>query len=93
MSFTPHHFYLLKIIAKKGFLFLEKLGYSKEDLEKLFTSLEEKGYLMKVKEKIELTPKLELELELQEKREKGEWISKEEKSKISEDSKNTLYLP
>jgi len=93
MSFTPHHFYLLKKISKNGFSFLEKLGYSKEEVETIFSTLEASGYLMKVEDSIELTPKSEIELDLEEKKKNGEWISKEVKSKISKVSKNTLYLP
>ena len=93
MSFTPHHFYLLNKISKNGFSFLEKLGYSKEELEKIFSTLEAKGHLIKVGDTIELTSKSKIELDLEEKKKNGEWISKEVKSKISKVSKNTLYLP
>lgn len=93
MSLTPHLFHLLKKISENGFLLLEELGYSDEEIEKIFSNLEASGHLMKVENSIELTPQSKMELELEEKKRKGEWISKEEKSKISKVSKNTLYLP
>ncbi|WP_338812865.1 hypothetical protein V9L05_16045 [Bernardetia sp. Wsw4-3y2] len=91
MSLTHHN--LLEKISKDGFSSLEKLAYSKEELEKLFTFLEEKGLLMKVEDKIELTSKSKIILELENERRNGQWISKEVKSQISKVSKNTLYLP